>query len=242
MTALELVSNAIGDQAEALPCAPVDGLCCFTGQQGPTVPRGKLVTNSFTARDLMRRPDSDRVGLHAWRALRYRPQRMSSWLCVEGQFYKLNRKGVREQIINGVDSYPWAGYVTTSYKKHGSLVAPVNSGQSQLWRFEAITVDCSDRDKLAEWWRCLNHWLRAGIARPVLESGRCSPYAIRAAGIEEAMAFDQWAADRWRSPLYQFLCYLLPSQEEIKNEKTIIQTTDRGRENPSDVAFLPGFG
>jgi len=240
MTALELVSDAIGDDAEALPCTLEDGICCFTGVQGPTVPRGKLVSNSFTARDLMRRPDSGRVGVPAWRALRYRPQRMSSWLCAGGKFHKLDRKGIRDQILNGVNEYPWAGYVTTSYKKHGALVAPVNSGGSQLWRFEAVTVDCSDRKRLAEWWEHLNHWLRAGIVRSVLESGRCSPYAIKCAGVQEALAFDRWAADKWRSPLYQFLCYLLPSQEELKNEKPL-PTTDRRRKDSGDAPCLPGF-
>lgn len=240
MTALDLLSDALGDEAEALLCTPENGICCLTGAHGPTIPRKDLIGASFTDRDLMRRPDSDRVGVPAWRALRHKWERMSSWICDGQTFDRLDRQTVRLHVIGGVDRPQWAAYATTSYKKHGALRTPVNSGGSQFWRFENTTVDCSDRERIAEWWERLNHWLRAGIVRPVLESGRCSPYAIKCAGVQEAIAFDQWAATKWRSPIYQFLCYLLPSQEELKNEKPL-PTTDRRGKDTGDAPALPGF-
>lgn len=220
MTASHLISRALAGETEPLPCAAEEGICCMSGYTEPTIPRKQLIANSFTDRDLMRRPDSDRIGVATWDALCHKWQRMSSWICDGKTFERLDRQGVRRYVIGGVSAKHWAAYATTSYKKHGALRAQVNTNGTHFWRFENTTVDCSDRAKLMDWWDRLNHYLRAGIVRSVLESGRCSPYAIKCAGVREAMEFDSWAASRWRSPMYQFLCYLLPSQEELKNENS----------------------
>lgn len=229
MTALHLLDSALrasGD-AEPLPCEPVDGVCAITGLAGPCIPRKHLLAASFTDRDLLSRPQSEMVSAEAWTALRHKWERMSSWWCDGAEFRRLDRQGVRALVIGGAPSaHPWAGYATTSYKKHGALRSPVNTGSRQVWRFESLTVDCSDREQVADWWAALNRFLRAGIGRPSLEAGACAPVAIRIAGPAACMEFAAWARDKHRAPLYALLCYLLPSIEELKQEKQNVPTAE----------------
>jgi len=222
MTALTLLHEALtrSGEAEPPPETPVAGVCAITGETGPCVPRKHLLAASFTDRDILARPDSPMVSAHAWTALRHKWERMACWWCDGHEFRVLKRPEVRALVIDGARaSRPWAGYITTSYKKHGALRAPVNTGGRQVWRFENLTVDASDRATVADWWAKLNHWLRAGIGRPSLEAGEAAPVAIKMAGPAECLRFNAWAADKHRAPLYALLCYLLPSIEELKEEQ-----------------------
>lgn len=219
MTAIELVAKALTKsvEAEPLPCDPADGVCCVTGIEGPAIPRKGLIGASFTDQEALKRPDSKSVSVDAYITLKHKWQRMSSWYCDGERFQRLDRLGVRSLVINGVNAPIWAGYATTSYKKHGALRAAVGGGSKQIWRFEGINVDVSDRERVLEVWRTLNRFLLLGIGRPSLEAGRCAPVAVRIAGVAAAMEFEQWAGPIYRSSIYQFLCYLLPSQEELKS-------------------------
>jgi hypothetical protein len=147
-----------------------------------------------------------------------KPERMSSWFCDGQTFQELDRIGVREMMFREELPSNWAAYATTSYKKHGSLLAKVNTGSHRFWLFEERQVDCSDMVQVRDWWKVLNGALRNGIGRTVLESLDCPPYLMRTVGLSTWMAFELWAKDKYLSALYAFLCYLLPSQEELKHE------------------------
>jgi hypothetical protein len=152
-------------------------------------------------------------------ALSYKWERMSCWLCDGVTFDRLQRTDFRPLILNGVDRDLWTAYITTSYKKHGALNASVNNKSFGVWRFENLTVDASDKAKVNDWYNTLNEYLHIGFGRTVLESLDCSPFVMQKYGVDKWIKFQSWAKDKYQSPLYQLLCYILPSQEEIKAEK-----------------------
>jgi hypothetical protein len=201
-----------------LPCIPKQGVCAITGIAGDCVPRNELLGKSFTNLDLLARPDSPMVSADAFYALKFKWERMSSWICDGNTFEKLDRKGVRQKALQRIMPEMWIAYATTSYKKHGVLNTKVNTGRQRIWLFETRLVDMSDIGKAVEWWGVLNIALRAGIGRSVLESLECPPFVIGKVGVKTWMEFEAWARPRYLSALYAFLCYLLPSQEELKNE------------------------
>jgi hypothetical protein len=220
MHPVNLISKAIATHPERpeLPCEPQEGVCAVTGLTGACIPRKELLGKSFTNGDLLARPDSALVSADAFYTLRFKWERMSSWLCDGIKFERLDRQGVRSKVFNADMPEKWSAYATTSYKKHGSLNAKVNTGKSRIWLFETRIVNMSDRAQVNEWWGVLNMALRAGIGRSILESLECPPFVIGKIGLKTWLEFEAWARPRYLSALYAFLCYLLPSQEELKNE------------------------
>ena len=196
-----------------------EGVCAVTGSFGPCVSRDKLLGKSFTNLDLLACPASSLVSVDSYLALKHKPERSSSWICDGSTFEKLNRIQVREKVF--MDKMPdlWAGYVTTSYKKHGSLRAKINAGNSRVWLFEMLHVDCSDMGTVRSWYNTLDRFLRIGISRPILESGNCQPFMIKKIGLKNWLDFQKWSMDKIKSSLYSFMVYLLPSQAELKQEK-----------------------
>ena len=221
MHTVELIYKALPkEESEWLTDVAVPGICCVTGEKLLTIDRKKILGNSFTGWGLLAAPRSDRISVEAAIALKYKPERMSSWFCDGETFTKLDRIGVREKVFQEDMPTQWAGYATTSYKKHGSIMAPVNVLNQRVWLFETRLVGLSDMDKVEDWWHNLNKILRAGFSRPVIESLECPPYVMRKQGMREWMDFEAWARPRFKSALYAFLCYLLPSQKELKDEQT----------------------
>jgi hypothetical protein len=215
VTAIDLIAAALPPVEPPEPTLP--GVCCVTGAPGATVSRALVIKPSFTNLDLLRAPDSDRAGLPAWRALNYNQERMSSWICNGETFEPLNRKGVREHVLADDElALPVACYATTSYKKHGALRAPVNAPGRRVWLFETRLVDCSNRSAVSDTWARLRAAQDAGIPRPLIERLDISPGYMAKIGWRLWTTFEAWARPRMRSPLYEFLTYLLPSQEELK--------------------------
>ena len=145
-----------------------------------------------------------------------RPERMSSWFCDGVTFEELDRQGVRAKVFQAEMPPVWTAYATTSYKKHGSLRSRVNTGGKRVWLFEERAVDLSDMATVNEWWGVLNQALRDGFGRSVLETLDCPPYLIAKNGLAKWQALEAWGRDKINSAKYAFLCYLLPSQEELK--------------------------
>jgi hypothetical protein len=217
MTAIDLIAAAL--PPESPPETPEEGVCCVTGATCATVHRKHVIKPSFTNLDLLRAPDSDRAGVAAWRVMNHTPARQSLWLCDGTERQLLKRMDARALVLGGVDAAQWAGYVTTSYKKHGALRAPVNSGGRQVWLFEMRVVDCSARADVADAWARLRAAQDAGIPRPLIEHLDIAPGYMGKIGWRVWREFDTWARPRMHSPLYDFLTYLLPSQEELRNAK-----------------------
>lgn len=217
MHAVNLLAKAM--ERPAVMPETKQAICCLTGEETECVPTKELLGNSFTNWDLMSAPESPYISTDAYVALSCKWERMSSWWCDGTTFERLDRQGVRKKVFAPLSDKPWVGYVTTSYKKHGALNTPVNTSKSNIWRFENLTVNLSDTAKTKGWWDALNRYLRLGIPRPVLQDGDPTPALMRKVGYKTSVSFLEWCKDKKHLPLYQFLCYLLPSQEELKAEK-----------------------
>lgn len=228
MSAIPLLYEALSPRPP--PQEPKEGLCCILGTVELCIDREHAIKPSFTNLDLLRAPDSDRVSVQAWRVLTHSvaaaegkkrdtfPLMQSSWIVSDG-LTLLNRQDVRRLVIEAIPARaPWAGYVTTSYKKHGSLRVPVNAGDSQRWLFEMDVVDCSDRVKVVDWWERLRSTREAGIPRPVIETLDCSVHLL-SKHLKLWTEFEGWARPRYQSSLFRFLTYLLPSEEEIRGKQ-----------------------
>jgi len=220
MHPVKLISKAIEGHPErpVLPCDPVHGVCSVTGEETTCVPRRLLLSKDFTNGDVLAAPESSLVSTSAYYALKFKWERMGSWFCDGNTFDRLTRQDVRAKVFAPEMPDMWAAYATTSYKKHGSLNTKTNTSASRVWLFEMRIVDLTDMERVSEWWGKLNGALRSGIGRSVLESMVCPPFLIKKIGIDAWMDFEAWAKPKHMSSLYSFLCYLLPSQEELKNE------------------------
>ncbi len=226
MRAVDLIYQAL-PKADP-PEVAHEGVCCVTGDYGPTIARKHAILPTFTNLDILRAPNSDRVGLPAWRAITYTapnegkkrdlaPLRQSHWICDGNILTLLDRVGVRQLVLaHDPQAATWAGYVTTSYKKHGVLLAPVNACSRRVWLWETRLVDCSDVQLVQATWRRLRDAQDAGMPRPLIESLDISPGYMGKIGWRVWREFYRWAYPRRLSALYQFLTYLLPSQEELK--------------------------
>jgi hypothetical protein len=216
MHAVALLASALSLNAAPGPeTAPTRAVCCVTGLEGPCVPRGAVMDNGFTQQAQLRAPLSPWLSVDAARVLRYRPERSSSWWCDGATFLPLRRPDVRRFVIEAPPtSVRWAGYVTTSYKKHGAFGAPVNVEGRAVWLFETRLADCSDRSTVVETWARLRAMQDAGCPRPVLETLDASPWLIGKLGAARWLAFERWARPRVQGGLYQLCSYLLPSKDE----------------------------
>lgn len=223
-----------------LPSSPVTAVCAVTGDEGWCVPRKAVLGSSFTNANLLAAPQSEFVSVAVLQVWEYgyktaedkqrekRPERMSSWFCDGATFEELDRQGVRAKVLQPEMPSIWTAYATTSYKKHGSLRARVNTDAQRVWLFEERLVDCSDMAKVQAWWGVLNTALRAGFGRTILETLDCPPYVMAKHGLAKWQAFEAWAHRKVNSALYAFLCYLLPSQEELKSEPFILTPPSGG--------------
>ena len=223
MHALQLIGRQIKEHWKPLPAEPTKQTCCVSGDFCDCVPRKKTFSAAFTAQSLLAVPESQYVSAEIWQAMKYRPTR-SSWVISESGFQKLTRINAREYVLDNQLSPPWAGYISTSYKKHGGLIAPLNSASKAVWLFEMIPVDCSDKEKVSRWYAILDGALRNGINRPIIESLDISPLYIPKIGVEKWMKFEAWAKPKINDPLYKFLTYFLKSQAELKEEVEIAQS------------------
>lgn len=225
-----------------LPDAKVaTGECCFTGEKTDCIPRSLLLGKSFNNHDTLLRPGSKFASLDAWVCMKYKWERSSSFFCDGKSFDRLNRQGVRDKFFQKELPDLWVGHATTSYKKHGSLLTKTNmSRKNRIWSFEMKLVDASDIQKRDEWWGILNEYLRLGISRPVMESLTINPAYISKIGLDVWVKFERWATDKYQSNLYAFLCYLLPSQDELKAENSVNTTQPEKKEKVPAIARKSG--
>lgn len=228
MHSTTLISSALPkERRPALPEPPVLATCAVTGEETFCLQRKTVLGKSFTNQNVLACPTSEYVGIDVFYAWNYgyktspekkrekKPERMACWFCDGTQFLELDKPNVRSLVLSPPISKQWAAYVTTSYKKHGSLFAPVNTGKTRIWLFETLLVDCSDTQKVTSWWERLRQAQDRGYGRTILETVICPPYLIAKYGVSTWLAFQAWATPKKTSTLYQFLCYLLLSRKEL---------------------------
>lgn len=218
MNIYKLISDSIKDIHVPLPVEPIQSVCAVTGENCLCVPRKKLFSSNFTEQPNLQCPDSQFVGIEAYQTLKYKKTRMSSWIATKGQFQLLKRIDVRPLVLSGTDLDLWAGWVTTTYKKHGATRARLNYAGQTVWAFDEKLIDCSDAEKVKRVYNQLVTYLKKGFSRTSLETLQCPGFVIMRAGLKEWLGLEAWAKPLYKSNLYKFLCYLLPSQDELKAE------------------------
>lgn len=243
MHATDLLATACPEEwREPLPEVPIDGVCCLTGQYGPTIKRRKVFGSSFTEFEVFKVPSSDRVGINVWHAFRAgyfavegkkrkkKPEAMSCWWTDGRQWIELNKVKIRSFVLDGCGDLPWAGWVTTSYKKHGATRAPVNSAPRGVWALDEMLVDCSDAYRVKRWWDRLREAQEIGINRTVIETLEIPVFVLDKIDMVYWLSFKKWAREKRQSTLYRFLCYLLLSQEEMKVSEKGVEEAEIERE------------
>jgi len=221
MHTVDLIANAIKNEPNIeIPENTEPGICCVTSIECQTIRKKDILSSNFCNSDILLAPDSNRIGISAAIALQYKWERYSSWFVDEKQFIRFDKKLFRDMFLNGVqNSKAWSIYITTSYKKHGALFTKVNNYKYGIWRFEMLDVDARDGSKNRRWYEKISDALiNKKIGRSVIESLDCPAWLINKIGLKNWMEFYNWAKDKWQSPLYKLCCYLLPSQEDLKNE------------------------
>jgi hypothetical protein len=158
-------------------------------------------------------PDSDLVGINVWYAFKHRPERAGNWFCDGVEFLPLDRQAIRDILHSPRTGkhapLPWAMYVTSSFKKHGSVVAPCNKGSMRV-AFETQVVDlwatpykAFDTDLL--------YWQAHGIARADLQSGYLNK--TTQADPDAVANFLALTPGRRHSAAYRLMAYLLPGKD-----------------------------
>ena len=231
----DLITATLTDeQREMLPELAMPGICCVTGMQTDTIPAKHLIGSSFCDQNLLACPGSNRVGVNVWYAWQYgaygidddgkqktrkkKPEMQACWWCDGVEFVETTKADTRRLVLSGAPNLEraWAGWVTTLYKKHGSLRAPVNRSKFGGWGFDDLMVDASDSMIVRAWWHILRQAQQDSIGRKTMETLDMPAAFVEKIGFDVWLAFEAWACQRVQSPLYQFLVYLLPSQQEIK--------------------------
>lgn len=209
---------------EPLPEEPKIATCCLTGQQVMTISRKSMISKSFTEVERFMAKESDRIGVDVWfsftagyiasegKKAEKKPECMACWWTDGVEWVEINKAFIREKVLNGSGLRPWAGWVTTSYKKHGSLRSPVNKHPFGVWGFDDYIVDCSDKEKVNEWWNRLREAQDSGLGRTTLENVQMPVAMLAKTDMAAWLGFKRWAIDKKDSALYKFLCYLLLSQ------------------------------
>jgi len=201
-----------------LPSEPVEWTCSITGEKTLCIPRKCLFSSNFTEQPKLQCPESQFVSVKAYQALKYKKERMSSWIATKDKFTLLKRLDVRPLVLSGTGSELWAGWVTTSYKKHGAFRTRINTACQAMWAFDEMLIDCSDLEKVNNIYNQLVVYLKKGFSRTTLETLTCPGFVIIRTGLKEWLELEHWAKPIYKSNLYKFLCYLLPSQDELKAE------------------------
>lgn len=229
MHTVDLIANSLtDDQREPLPVDAEPGLCCVTGIETETIPAKKLLGSNFMDNNLLDAPHSDRVGVNVWHAFQHgyltdptkkrkkKPEFMACWYCDGERFIEVDKAAIRQLVLHGSPARHWAGWVTTSYKKHGALRSPVNNSAFGFWGFDDLLVDANDKTAVIDMWQHLRQAQGVGIGRTGIETLDVPVKIMLRIGITRCNEFTQWAEAYYLSPLYKLLTYLLPSQKEIK--------------------------
>jgi hypothetical protein len=202
------------------------GMCCVTGEYTDTIPRKKILGTSFCDANLFVAPDSNRIGVKVWQVFMFgepspgkkrikKPEMQACWFCDRNRFVEVKKPAIRKIVLKGVNDKAWACWVTTSYKKHGSLRSPVNKKKFGRIGFDEIIVD-TDTPLRTEIWTKLREAQNIGIGKPALKALDMPIGFIGKIGVKVWLEYKSWALSLYQSSLYKLLWELLPSQAELK--------------------------
>ena len=138
MTPQQLIYKAFG--APPIEAAEAVGACCLCGAADAKYDRKPFIKEGFTNLDRLMAPNSPAI-CDACAYMFVLPRlRQSSWLATASEMVWLKREDIWD-VLWTPPRPPFAVYVTTSYKKHGSFKTRVNhSHQSYYIQFEETGI------------------------------------------------------------------------------------------------------
>lgn len=138
MTPQQLIYKAL-DTPE-IEAAEAAGACCLCGAANAKLDRKPFIKEGFTNLDRLMAPESPAI-CEACAYMFVLPKlRQSSWAATESHMIWLRREDLWD-LLWSPPAPPFALYVTTSYKKHGSFKTRVNHSQKSYYiQFEEIGV------------------------------------------------------------------------------------------------------
>ena len=205
-----------------------DGTCCVTGRLDFTIPRAAVLDKSFNKHDFLKAPNSDQIGIRAWRTLQCKDERMSCWVFYDGKLHTvgdtskgkdLSRDQARQMTLGytRLDA-PWCGYWSTSFHKHGAFCSPVNFSRWQnFWGFEDHPVDCSNFEMVQTIFNRMMELKVAGALEAEIKTLEFSAKTVAKLGIPTVEKYRRALASHYRSNVYALVLYLLYSAKEIKD-------------------------
>ena len=231
-TAIDLIAAHIASDVDVSGLEIRQEVCCITGVKCECVPMGAVITTSFTDGQLFKAPSSEWVSLSTYQAWKFgiraegkkrdmNPERNSCWVVNRDAWrHGLKKAEIRQVALEGVTP-PWACWVTTGYKKHGTLRTPVNSSRHGVIAFNDLRADCSDPERVMGMFERMKSIQLVGFGRKIIETLECPPGYQKRYGFGPWNEFYSWAKSIYLSPLYQFVCYILPTKEEMDAERPV---------------------
>jgi len=213
MHVIKLLSDAITalPDAPAIPSGAVKATCEATGLTTDCLLRKEVVSDNFTNQSRFNALGTGYISTMAYRVLKYKWERAGSWICYPERFVRLKTKAdLLEGVLEQDKPEPWAGYITTSYKKHGCLLAPVNANGGNMWLFETMIVNCNNQQKVEEWYNIIQEARNRGVTKQILLSLLPTATQIMRYGLLWWHGFAEWAKKRRSTPLYKLVVYLQP--------------------------------
>ncbi len=217
MNTFDLIARALLQNGPGQPCdlERRTETCCITGETCLCVPRVDLIGESFTTQGIFKAPDSEWVSLDAWYAFKHRPERASSWWTDGYEFRSLKRREAWD-LLTELCLIPsdkaYALYVSKSFKKHGSLVSPVNTPLSHqiCVGFEAETI-IARTIRFRQYMDSLERWRDNGIAREDIVKGYLMKTTKADPGVVQS--FLNEAPLMRDTGLYRMLTSILPKMD-----------------------------
>lgn len=138
MTPQQLIYQAMG--RPPIEAAETSGSCCLCGCADGRYDRKPFIKEGFTNLDRLIAPESPAICEPCAYMFVLPKLRQSSWVATAAEMSWLKREDIWGVLWNPPEP-PFATYITTSYKKHGSFKSRVNhSHQSYYIQFEETGV------------------------------------------------------------------------------------------------------
>lgn len=227
-TAFDLIGRSLTDNIPLPEGVELQtGTCCVTGRLDFTIPRAAVLDKSFNKHDFLRAPNSDQIGVNAWRTLQCKDERMACWVFYDGKLHTvgdttkgkdLSRDQARKMTLGITQpDAPWCGYWSVSFHKHGAFYSPVNfSRWNNVWGFEDHPVDCSNIELVQRLFNTMMELKVAGVLEYELKTLIFVPKTVTKIGIPTLEKYRSELDSWYRSRVYALLLYLLYSAKEIK--------------------------
>jgi CRISPR type IV-associated protein Csf1 len=193
--------------------------------------KGPFIKSGFTNLDYLKAPGSPAICPSCAYVFTEPRLRQSSWLVNNEKMVWLKREDVWGVLLGSTPKIPFAMYVTTSWKKHGSFKARVNHDCNRFYvQFEETGV-IFDRERWTAPARLMNLLYsipkgeeekkqpRSLFTKEMIRTGIYDQRRIRAFGMEELLEIEAILDPIRKQPAFGLLVYALNQTKLGREEK-----------------------